>query len=129
MATVTVTPSTLSVELSTWDMIMSVHGSFTIPIENVTGASLDKPPSFWESLKLFGTESMLPLKMAGTFRYHGETVFFDYQREDAVLVINLAPGASAYKHLFVHVDEPDTPEEAAARITAVLTSRYLDRTP
>ncbi|MEO7040306.1 MAG: hypothetical protein ABI186_09785 [Candidatus Elarobacter sp.] len=123
MATVTVDDVNLLVELSGWDTLMAVHGSFTIPIENVAGASLEPPPSFWESLKLLGTDSILPFKMAGTFLYHGETVFFDYQREDNVLVIDLAPGASAYKHLFVHVDEPDTPAAAAERINVALAAR------
>lgn len=122
MATVVVNDENVLVELSGWDIFMAVHGSFTIPIENVTGASLEKPPSFWESLKLLGTGSIWPFKLAGTFLYHGETVFFDYQREDNVLVIDLAPGTSAYKHLFVHVDEPDTPAAAADRINAALAA-------
>jgi len=120
MATVSIENQTLDVELSAWDTIWAVHGSFAIPLANVAGASVEKPPSFWEALKLFGTDSPWPFKMAGTFLYHGETVFFDYQRDDNVLVIDLKPGASAYKHLFVHVDEPDTPQAAADRINAAL---------
>jgi hypothetical protein len=58
--------------------------------------------------------------MAGTFYYHDQVVFFDYQGPDDVLVIDLLPGASAYKHLFVHVDEPDTPDGAAQRVNAAL---------
>ncbi|MBV8370099.1 MAG: hypothetical protein JO036_14420 [Candidatus Eremiobacteraeota bacterium] len=122
MATVNVDGDTLRVELSGWDKVWAVHGSFRIPLANVAGASVDKPPSFWESLKLIGTNSPWPFKMAGTFLYHGETVFFDYQREDSVLVIDLQPGASTYKHLFVHIDPPDTPADAAARINAALSA-------
>lgn len=129
MATVTIDDENLRVELSGWDKLMAVHGSFTIPIENVAGASLQPPPSFWDSLKLFGTGSIWPLKMAGTFLYHGETVFFDYQREDNVLVIDLADGASAYKHMFVHVDEPDTPAAARDRINAAVGARFQTGTP
>jgi hypothetical protein len=122
MATVNILGDTLNVELSTWDKLWAAHGSFAIPLANITGASVDKPPGFWESLRLIGTGSPWPFKMAGTFLYHGETVFFDYQRDDNVLVIDLRPGASAYKHLFVHVDEPDTPEAAAERINAALAA-------
>ncbi len=122
MATVNINGDTLRVELSGWEKLWSVHGSFTIPLENVAGASVEKPPSFWESLKLIGTGSPWPFKMAGTFLYHGETVFFDYQRDDNVLVIDLKPGASSYKHLFVHVDPPDTPTTAAERINAALAT-------
>ncbi|MBV9440882.1 MAG: hypothetical protein JOZ24_12905 [Candidatus Eremiobacteraeota bacterium] len=114
MARIRIADDTLHIELSTWDKVWSVHGSFAIPLANVTGASVDKPPSFWQSLKLLGTNSPWELKMAGTFLYHGETVFFDYQREDAVLVVDLT--GSTYRHLFVHVDLPDTPQQAAARI-------------
>ena len=60
--------------------------------------------------------------MAGTFLYHGECVFFDYQREDALLVIDLKQGTSNYKHLFVHVDEPERPEAVAKDINAALSS-------
>ncbi|MDB5071847.1 MAG: hypothetical protein JWM87_2958 [Candidatus Eremiobacteraeota bacterium] len=132
MATVRIEGETLNVELRGWDKVWAVHGSFAIPLANIAGASTDKPPSFWETLKVIGTatptwplsgEGEWPhLKMAGTFLYHGEVVFFDYQGKDNVLVIDLRPGASAYKHLFVHVDEPDTPEEAALRINAALAS-------
>jgi hypothetical protein len=117
MATVRIEGDALRVELSGWDKVWAVHGSFTIPLANIAGASVEKPPGFWESLKLIGTASPWPFKMAGTFLYHGETVFFDYQRDDNVLVIDLQPGVSSYKHLFVHVDPPDTPEAAAQRIT------------
>ncbi|HEY0615084.1 MAG TPA: hypothetical protein VGC96_10605 [Candidatus Elarobacter sp.] len=127
MASVRIEDRTVHVELSGWDAVWAVHGSFAIPLENVTGATTEKPPGFFESLKLIGTGSIwpLPVKMAGTFLYHGEVVFFDYQREESVLVINLAPGTSRYKHLFVHVDEPDTPEAAAARIDAAVSSAKL----
>ena len=118
MATIQIIGDMLELELSGWEKLWAVHGSFSIPLVNVARASTEKPPGFWESVKLLGTESPWPLKMAGTFLYHGETVFFDFKRDDAVLVIDLKPGASAYKHLFVHVDDPDTPEAAASRINA-----------
>ena len=60
------------------------------------------------------------LKRAGTYLYHGETVFFDFSHEDNVLVIDLVPNASRYRHLFVAVDPPDTPAAAAERINAAV---------
>jgi hypothetical protein len=116
MATVSIEDATLRITLSLPDTILAVHGSFAIPLANVAGASTVKPPGFFESLKVIGTNMPL-LKLAGTFLYHGESVFFDYgEREERVLVVDLASGG--YKHIFVHVDAPDTPAEAAARITA-----------
>ncbi len=120
MAKVGIDGGTLHVELGGGEAFWAVHGSFHVPLASVTGASTTKPPSFWESLKLLG--SNLPsLVMAGTFLYHGDVVFFDYGREDAVLVVDLT--GSRYKHLFVHVDAPDTPEAAAQRIQAALGVR------
>ena len=126
MATVRIEGQTLLVELRGWEVVWAVHGSFIIPLENVAGASSEKPPGFWESLKLMGTNSPWPFKMAGTFLYHGEMVFFDYQKDDTVLVVDLKPGTSNYKHLFVHVDEPDTPEAAAERINAALGNASVE---
>lgn len=123
MATVDIEQGSLVITLSGWDKMLAAHGSFRIQLDGVAAAGTEKPPGFWESLRLIGTGSPWPFKLAGTFLYHGEVVFFDYQRDDAVLVVDLAPGASSYKHLFIHVDEPDTPAAAAERITAALTAR------
>jgi hypothetical protein len=117
MATVRIEDQTLHVELSSADMFWAVRGSFHIPLANITGAGTAKPPSFWESLKLIGS-NLGSIKMAGTFLYHGDVVFFDYSKDDSVLVVDLI--GNNYKHLFVHVDPPDTPEAAAQRIEAAL---------
>jgi hypothetical protein len=119
MAKVRIDGETLLVELGGMEVFWAVHGSFRIPVASVTGAGTTQPPSFWESLKLIG--SNLPsLLMAGTFLYHGDVVFFDYSGKDEVLVVDLA--GSRYKHLFVHVDLPDTPAAAAQRIQAALAA-------
>ena len=120
MATVRIEDRTLIVELKGTEVLWACHGSFRIPLEHVKGAGTAKPPSFWESLKLIGTGAG-KLKMAGTFLYHGEVVFFDYQGDESVLVIDLKPGTSSYKHIFVHVDPPETPEAAAQRIDDALS--------
>lgn len=127
MATVRVDADTLNVELSRMDVfVWTIHGSFHIPLANVSGAGTDKPPSFWESLKLLGS-NVPGFKMGGTFVYHGEVVFFDYGRDDAVLVVDLVN--NNYKHLFVHVDAPDTPEAAAKRINDALAARSAPTAP
>ena len=119
MATIRTDDDTLHVELRGAEALWAFHGSFAIPLANVRAATTEKPPSFWAALRLFGTGAY-PFKLAGTYLYHGEVVFFDYGREDEVLVIDLAAGASSYKHLFVAITAPDTPSEAAARIEAAL---------
>jgi hypothetical protein len=120
MATVRIDGDALHVELGGVEVFWAVHGSFHVPLASVTDAGTTKPPSFWESLKLIG--SNLPsLIMAGTFLYHGDLVFFDYSGSETVLVVDLT--GSRYKHLFVHVDAPDTPEAAAQRIRAALSAR------
>jgi hypothetical protein len=120
MATVLIDGDTLHVELKGIDAFWAVHGSFQIPLANVAGAGTTNPPSFWSSLKLIGTNAG-SIKMAGTFLYHGDVVFFDYSGHDEVLVIDLSGGR--YKHMFVHVDAPDTPAAAAERIGAALAAR------
>jgi hypothetical protein len=113
MATVRIEDDELCIDLKGAEALWAFHGSFRIPLQHVKGAGTAKPPSFWESLKLIGTGAGR-LKMAGTFLYHGEVAFFDYAGDENVLVIDL--GENNYKHLFVHVDPPDTPQAAAARI-------------
>lgn len=114
MATIRIDDDTLVVELHGADVFWAVHGSFRIPLANVAGARTEKPPGFWSSLKLIGTNAPW-LKMAGTFLFHGERVFFDYRgNEDAVLVVDLA-GDGRYKHLFVHVDDPAAEAERIER--------------
>ena len=117
MATVRIDDQTLHVELKASEVFWAVHGSFHIQLATVTGAGTTKPPSFWESLKLIGS-NLGSIVMAGTFLYHGDVVFFDYANDDAVLVVDLT--GSRYKHLFVHVDPPDTPEDAALLINAAI---------
>jgi hypothetical protein len=119
MATIRIDGETLHVELGGWEALWAFHGSFAIPLANVVHASTDKPPAYFSSLRLLGTGAG-SLKRAGTYLYHGETVFFDFSREDNVLVIDLAPNASRYRHLFVAVDPPDTPAAAAERINAAV---------
>ena len=119
MATVRVEDHTLVIELKRSEVLWACHSSFRIPLEHVKGAGTAKPPSFWESLKLIGTGAG-KLKMAGTFLYHGEVVFFDYAGDENVLVIDLIE--NNYKHLFVHIDPPDTPQAAAARIQQQLAA-------
>jgi len=122
MATARIDGETLHVELKGADVLWAVHGSFAIPVANIRAASADRPPGFWDALKIIGTNAGR-LKMAGTFVYHGELVFFDYTGNDDVLVLDLVQGASRYRHLFVGIDPPDTPRDAVARINAALPTR------
>jgi hypothetical protein len=120
MATVRIDAGTVHLELGGWEALWAFHGSFAIPLANIANASTDKPPSYFSSIRVLGTGAG-PLLRAGTFLYHGDTVFFDFSHEDRVLVIDLVPGASNYAHLFVHIDGPDTPALAAERINAART--------
>ncbi len=118
MASVRVENDQLQVELKGWDMVWALHGSFTILLANIARASTAKPPAFWSSMKLLGTAAP-GLKMAGTALYHGEVIFIDYRgNEDQVLVIDCTGGT--YKHVFVHVDDP---ERDATSINAALAAQ------
>jgi hypothetical protein len=117
MATISIDDDTLRIELRALEALWSFHGSFSIPLANVTRATTGVPPGLFEAVRLIGTGAW-PLKTAGTFLYHGEIVFCDYGGGDDVLVIDLVE--NAYRHLFVSVAAPDTPQLAAARIMAAL---------
>ena len=115
MATIRIENDTLFVDLSGWEVFWAFHGSFAIPLADVAGASTAKPPGFFETLKLIGTNAPR-MKMAGTSLFHGEVVFVDYRgNEESVLAIDVRKGN--YKHLFVHVDNP---QDDAAKINAAL---------
>ena len=118
MATIRIENGTLFVDLGGWDVFWAFHGSFAIPLADVSGASTAKPPGFFETVKLIGTNAP-GLKMAGTSLFHGDVVFVDYRgNEESVLVVDVRKGK--YKHLFVHVDDP---VEGAKKINAALESR------
>jgi hypothetical protein len=118
MARVFLSESTLHIELSTLDKVFSVHGSFAIPLAHVAGASTTKPPSFWASLKIIGTNFPFG-KMAGSYFYHGDAAFFDFHgTEESILVVNLT--SEAYKHLYIRIEAPATPEAVATAIRAAL---------
>jgi hypothetical protein len=123
VAAIRIENDTLFVDLGSWEALWALHGSFAIPLRSVVGASTAKPPSFWDSLKIMGT-NWPGNKMAGTMVYHGEVAFFDFRGdEDAVLVVDVAGGK--YKHLFVHVDDPEGVAKAIneARAPAAETER------
>lgn len=117
MATITIDDDTLRIELRALESLWAFHGSFSVPLANVSGASAQTPPGLFEAVRLAGTGAGR-LKTAGTFLYHGEVVFCDYAGTGEVLAVDLADGA--YRHLFVSVAAPDTPAAAAARILAAL---------
>ena len=118
MATIRIENDTLFVDLGGWEALWALHGSLAIPLADVSGASTTKPPGFFTALRLFGTGAPW-LKLAGTWLYHGEVVFFDFRgNEQNVLVVDVRH--SKYKHLFVHVDDPDA---SAQKINAALNSR------
>ena len=45
----------LRIRLSLWEKILSIHGSFEIPLDQITGATTETPRSKWRDLKLPGT--------------------------------------------------------------------------
>ncbi len=45
----------LRIRLSLWEKMLSVHGSFEIRLDRITGATTEAPRTKWRDLKLPGT--------------------------------------------------------------------------
>ncbi|MGW4896654.1 hypothetical protein ACWEQL_31015 [Kitasatospora sp. NPDC004240] len=104
MASVSVTDSTLVVEIEGLDRLWAVKSRIEIPLGNVRGATLD-PGITRESkgVKVGGTH-FPGLITAGTFRSGGEWIFWDVRNPAKAVVIELAD--ERYRRLIVEVADP-----------------------
>ncbi|GHH63399.1 hypothetical protein ACFXKJ_13660 [Kitasatospora indigofera] len=104
MARVSVTDGTLVVEVEGIDKLWALKSRLEIPLANVRGATID-PGMAQESrgIKLLGTH-MPGLITAGTFRSHGDRVFWDVKNPAGAIVIELAD--ENYTRLILEVADP-----------------------
>jgi hypothetical protein len=104
MPKVTINPANLRVQLTVAEQILGVHGSLTVPGNQVVGAqALGK--GWWLTLGLrFGTA--LPwVILAGTFIRKGDRAFVSWTRGKQVLQINLT--GNRYTRILVGVDDAE----------------------
>jgi len=88
--TITVKPNEIVIELSFWEKVWSLHGSFYIPKSNVVSIGEDTPKSYWAELRVPGT--FLPgLIKAGTFyTRRGREFWYVTRNHSRIYTIELA---------------------------------------
>ncbi|HET7815568.1 MAG TPA: hypothetical protein VFL13_14475 [Candidatus Baltobacteraceae bacterium] len=114
MAKVTIDENTLTVALSLADKILAAHGSLTIPLEHVVGASVEDQNA-WTHMwhKVIGT-SAPPFLMAGTFWLDGGLAFVEYHDGKKCLVIKTVH--ETYKEIVLQPDAGQDPHSLADEI-------------
>ena len=93
-------------EIEGLDKLWAFRSRLEIPLAHVSHIEHDPEAvgRWWHGIKLMGTE--LPgLFAAGTFRYHGELVFWDVR--DPAMTISVTLDHERYKKLIVEVADPD----------------------
>jgi len=85
--------------------LWSFTSQLEIPVEHVTGvtADVDQVGRWWHGLKWVGTE-VPGLFAAGTFHYHGETVFWDVRHLERTIIVSLEH--ELYRKLIIEVEDP-----------------------
>ncbi len=87
------------------DKLWALRSRLEIPLAHIT--QIEHNPEavgrWWHGIKVMGTE--LPgLFAAGTFRYHGELVFWDVRDPARTIIVSL--DHERYKKLIVEVADP-----------------------
>ncbi len=116
MATVEVTPASLTIHVEGLDRILALRTTITIPWEHVTGVHRDLADAsvIFHGLKLPGTN--LPgVVTAGSFLKGGDWSFWDVRDPKRAIIVTLRD--EHYAKVVVGVDDPD---ETARQIEAVL---------
>jgi hypothetical protein len=98
------TSTELFIELSFWEKVLSLHGNFQIPKNNITSITEGKPNSSWLDLKIPGT--FFPgLIKAGTFyTRRGKEFWHVTNTHRFVYTIKLQD--MSYKRIVVGTEKP-----------------------
>ena len=110
--------SALKVRLSLLEKVLSVRGSFRIPLDHIAGASTWRPRTTWREIRASGSYVPGVIK-AGTYFTGRGREFWYTTRGDRVLNIELNSGF--YRRLVLTLDGN---QEWADRINATVGSRY-----
>lgn len=116
MPKVTINPANLRVQLTVAEQILGVHGSLTVPGNQVVGAqALGK--GWWKTLGLRIGTSVPGVIIAGTFIRKGDRAFVSWGRGKQVLQINLT--GNRYTRILLGVDDAEAlAEDINAAISA-----------
>ncbi len=105
MVHVTVLGDRIAFEVEGLHRLWALRSRLEIPVTHITDASFDPDQvgRWWHGWKLIGTE-VPGLFAAGTFRYHGELVFWDVSDPASSVIVSL--DHERYKKLIIEVDDP-----------------------
>ena len=86
------------------DRFWAIKSSLDIPLAHVTGVTPEPAEvhDWWKGLRLGGAQ--LPGLIAGTFYYHGRSIFWDVHNPDMAIGILLRD--EHYSELVIEVEHP-----------------------
>jgi hypothetical protein len=92
-------------EVQGFDKLWALRSRLEIPLSHITAveANAEQVGRWWHGIKIMGTE-VPGLFAAGTFRYHGELVFWDVRDPAKAIILSL--DHERYKKLIVEVADP-----------------------
>jgi len=92
-------------EIEGMHKLWAFRSRIEIPVEHITNVEVnhDQVGRWWHGFKLIGTDAP-GLFAAGTFYYHGETVFWDVHDTTKTIIVSLEH--ERYKKLIVEVADP-----------------------
>jgi hypothetical protein len=85
--------------------LWSFTSQLQIPVDHVTGVTVDPDQvgRWWHGVKWLGTD-VPGIFAAGTFHYHGETVFWDVLHPANTIIVSLEH--EQYRKLIIEVADP-----------------------
>ena len=105
MVDVTIEGGRAIFEVEGMHKLWAFRSRIEIPVEHITNVEVnhDQVGRWWHGFKLIGTDAP-GLFAAGTFYYHGETVFWDVHDTTKTIIVSLEH--ERYKKLIVEVADP-----------------------
>lgn len=119
MATLEITPTTLTVRPSWFHVLLSLTRRVRVPLTAVRGATAD-PGAVSEPPGVRAPGTRIPgVVVAGRYRRGDDRVFYDVHRRDRAVVVELEPGpGQPWRRLVVEVADPRAAVDAVERALA-----------
>jgi hypothetical protein len=118
VARVEVGDQDVTLHLSTFDDVLSLHGSFRIPYKHIAAASAAPVPQQWYRGVRIGA-NIPGVMVAGTFFTGDGAIFYDFHNGERCLTLELRH--ERYRRVVVEVDREQDHAALAAAIQAHLS--------
>jgi hypothetical protein len=111
MVEVELSEQSLVVVVKGFDKILAVKSSVEVPLEHVTGAEVGIAEEAWVQLQdSFRVGTAVGSVVAGSFKHHGEWMFWDIHDRTKAITIHVAH--EKYAKLIVQVADPQAVVDA-----------------